>query len=144
MCLLGQVIEWTPRSIRCTASSHRDPANPLRGTLGLSAMAGIEYGAQAMALHGALGAGRGHDPDDDAGAAAAPHGVLAAVRGVVLHVARLDRCHEDLLVQATLVAGDAHGAMYEFTLEAGGRRLVEGRATVVLDPAPRRAPAGQS
>lgn len=175
MCLLDEVIEWAPRSIRCAASSHRDPANPLRGPLGLSSMAGIEYGAQAMALHGALSAGATHalggvgvghrDGTGDHGSgadhgggagghgggagrdggpgAAESHGVLAAVRGVVLHEPWLDRWPEDLLVQATLVAGDAHTAMYDFALEAGARRLVGGRATVVLVPAPRRGPVAR-
>lgn len=154
MCLLDEVIEWAPRSIRCAASSHRDPGNPLRGPLGLSSMAGIEYGAQAMALHGALSAGAGDTRDDGAGdqgtgghgdgTAVEPHGVLAAVRGVVLHEPWLDRWPEDLLVQATLVAGDAHTAMYDFALEAGARRLVDGRATVVLVPASRRGPGARS
>ena len=39
-----------------------DPANPLRAEGRLGAAAGIEYAAQAMALHGSLLAGEGSAP----------------------------------------------------------------------------------
>ena len=54
MCLLDAVDAWDSESIRCRATSHRDPANPLRDAGSLPATAAIEYAAQAMAVHGAL------------------------------------------------------------------------------------------
>jgi predicted hotdog family 3-hydroxylacyl-ACP dehydratase len=54
MCLLDGVLEWDAQHIVCRASSHRDPANPLRVADTRPAACGIEYGAQAMAVHGAL------------------------------------------------------------------------------------------
>jgi hypothetical protein len=57
MCLLAAVVDWSADGISCRAVSHADPANPLRAEGRLGAANGIEYAAQAMALHGALLAG---------------------------------------------------------------------------------------
>ena len=56
MCLLDEVIEWDAQHIRCRSATHRDPDNPLRSHGRLGIACGIEYAAQAMALHGALAA----------------------------------------------------------------------------------------
>ncbi len=58
MCLLDAVRDWSAEAITCTATSHTDPANPLRADGRLGAANGIEYAAQAMAIHGALLAGQ--------------------------------------------------------------------------------------
>ncbi|MDD4881794.1 MAG: 3-hydroxylacyl-ACP dehydratase, partial [Gallionellaceae bacterium] len=47
MCLLERIDAWDSQHIRCTASSHRAPDNPLRGHGRLGAACGIEYAAQA-------------------------------------------------------------------------------------------------
>ena len=54
MCLLDYVEAWDRERIRCRASSHRAADNPLRAYGRLGAACGIEYAAQAMAVHGAL------------------------------------------------------------------------------------------
>jgi predicted hotdog family 3-hydroxylacyl-ACP dehydratase len=54
MCLLDEVIDWDRRQIRCRSATHRAPDNPLRSHGRLGSACGIEYAAQAMALHGAL------------------------------------------------------------------------------------------
>ena len=54
MCLLDAVLAWDSGQIHCRASSHRQPDNPLRAAARLGAACGIEYAAQAMAVHGAL------------------------------------------------------------------------------------------
>ena len=83
MCLWDQVLSWDAGTIRLRARNHRDPAHPLRSADGrLHAVHLCEYGAQAMAVHGGLRA-------QAAGEAARP-GVLVALRGVELHVARID------------------------------------------------------
>ena len=62
MCLLDTVVDWSDTSISCSAISHRDPANPLRAEARLGAANGIEYAAQAMAVHGRLLAQAGDQP----------------------------------------------------------------------------------
>jgi predicted hotdog family 3-hydroxylacyl-ACP dehydratase len=127
MCLLHQLLVCTDDSIRCSAISHADAHNPLRSGGGLSSATGIEYAAQAMALHGVLSAAPGAAPQA---------GFLASVRGVRLLVPRLDEVAGALQVSAQRLAGDAHQAMYAFALhDATQRLLVDGRATVILNAA---------
>src|SRR5262250_1492609 len=54
MCLLDEVLSWDAARIRCRSGSHRAADNPLRAHGRLGAACGIEYAAQAMAVHGAL------------------------------------------------------------------------------------------
>lgn len=124
MCLLDRVLSWDENQLLCRAVSHRDPANPLRARNRLGAVNGIEYAAQAMAVHGAL----------LAPAASAPRaGFLASVRGVTLLADRLDDIAGDLAVQATRFSGDGNNVLYDFSIMADGRLLLQGRAAVVLD-----------
>src|SRR2546430_15076222 len=58
MCLLDEVLSWDAARIRCRSATHRSPDNPLRLHGRLGAACGIEYAAQAMAVHGALVAAR--------------------------------------------------------------------------------------
>lgn len=128
MCLLDRLLSWGPERIDCSATSHRDPANPLRTQGGLLAPNAIEYAAQAMALHGSLTAAPGSAPTP---------GFLASVRGVRLRVPRLDAIAGDLRVSATRQAGDERQALYAFAVhDDAGALLVDGRATVILNALP--------
>jgi predicted hotdog family 3-hydroxylacyl-ACP dehydratase len=123
MCLLDGVLEWDAQRILCRAVSHRDPGNPLRVAGVLPAACGIEYGAQAMAVHGAL-----LEPDG----APLGRGFLASVRSVTLHAARLDDVAGPLQVSAARLSGQDDHVLYEFSVADGARALLSGRATVVL------------
>ncbi len=124
MCLLDSVTAWSESQIHCRAISHRDPTNPLRAADRLGAANGIEYAAQAMAIHGALLANTSDQPRQ---------GYLTSVRSVTLHVARLDDLAGELDVQAERLSGDSNNILYQFSLNHAGRCLLEGRAAVVLD-----------
>lgn len=126
MCLLDAVVDWSESTISCRAVSHTDPANPLRADGRLGAATGIEYAAQAMAIHGALLAGQDDRPRQ---------GYLTSVRSVTLHVDRLDDLSSPLAVQAERLSGDANNILYQFSVGHAGRCLLEGRAAVVLDAA---------
>jgi len=54
MCLLDGVVQWDDTRLTAIASSHLAPDNPLRAYGCLSSVHGIEYAAQAMAVHAAL------------------------------------------------------------------------------------------
>ena len=54
MCLLDGVLQWDTSTIQCVSRSHRDAHNPLRIDGRLPTLCGIEYAAQAMAVHGGL------------------------------------------------------------------------------------------
>jgi predicted hotdog family 3-hydroxylacyl-ACP dehydratase len=48
-------------------------------------------------------------------------------------VLRLDELPGDLLCEAVKVAGDGGTALYDFELRSGAKRLLRGRATVLLE-----------
>jgi len=125
MCLLDSVENWDPQRISCRSGGHRAADHPLRAHGRLGAACGIEFAAQAMAVHGALLA-------DAANIKPLP-GFLASVRGVRLHVSRLDDVQGDLFCDAVRIAGDQRTVLYEFELRCATMRLMSGRATVVLD-----------
>jgi predicted hotdog family 3-hydroxylacyl-ACP dehydratase len=149
MCLLDEVIDWNAQHIRCRTATHRAPDNPLRAHGRLGIACGIEYAAQAMALHGALAGGAANvGANVTANAAAnvaaegaagftagrAPQvGLLASVRDVRFFVLRLDDIESDLICEVTQLAGDRLTALYGFALRDRDRSLLSGRASVVLD-----------
>lgn len=124
MCLLDEVLSWDAARIRCRATSHRSPDNPLRGHGRLGAACGVEYAAQAMAVHGAIMA---HTAGRTARA-----GRLTSVRNLALRVSRLDDLEHDLIASAERLAGDEDGTLYEFMLSSGGVELLSGRAGIVF------------
>jgi predicted hotdog family 3-hydroxylacyl-ACP dehydratase len=135
MCLLDEVLAWDAHHIRCSTGTHRALDNPLRSHDRLGIASGIEYAAQAMALHGALAgaAARASAAAGAKAAAASRVGLLASVRDVRLHVLRLDDIEADLLCEAIHLAGDNFTALYEFALYDKDKCLLGGRASVVLD-----------
>jgi predicted hotdog family 3-hydroxylacyl-ACP dehydratase len=127
MCLLDQVLDWDATRVRCLSRAHRSTDNPLRAHGRLGAVCGIEFAAQAMAVHGALLA-----PDLHVERRA---GYLASVRSVTLHAARLDDLEADLIAVVERLGGDDTTVLYQFSLLAADRLLMSGRATIVLNPA---------
>ncbi len=128
MCLLEEVLSWDFAQARCRTMSHRLADNPLRSHERLAAVCGIEYAAQTMAVHGALIAESSGTP--------APPGFLASVRAVQLYVARLDDVREALISEARRIAGDDRTMMYEFSVAAGRRTLLSGRAAIAFEVRP--------
>lgn len=125
MCLLDAVTEWDETHIVCRASSHRTLDNPLRANQQLSAVCGIEYAAQAMAVHGALLA----PPNNPV----ARVGYLVSVRGTRLHVLRLDDIAADLQIDASCITRSENNILYQFNVSAAEKVLLTGRAAVVVN-----------
>ena len=133
MCLLDAVTRWDTQHITCQTSSHHTPDHPLRAHGRLGAACGVEYAAQAMAVHGAL---MGEALAGDGNRNAPPRaGYLASVRSVSLFVSRLDTEPGPLTVSAERLTGDDNTALYSFELLAEAKVLLRGRAVVVLDTA---------
>lgn len=124
MCLLDRVIDWNEQKIECRAFNHRAADNPLRRNGRLGAAIGIEYAAQAMAVHGSLLAARDTAPKK---------GMITRVQRIVLHVERLDDCPDALCITAERLMGDERIVRYGFELRCGERVLLEGEASVILD-----------
>ena len=124
MCLLDRVESWNETAILCRAHSHLVADNPLREAGSLGIVNGIEYAAQAMAVHGALLAG-----DDQAPSA----GFLTSVRNVHWHRQRLDDVDAELMVRAERLSGNELNILYEFSLYCADTLLLSGRASVMLN-----------
>ncbi|HZZ92054.1 MAG TPA: 3-hydroxylacyl-ACP dehydratase [Usitatibacter sp.] len=124
MSLLDEVVHWDFGRLAARASGHRDARHPLRRHGMLPAVCAIEYGAQAVAAHGALLAN-----------GMPARGFLASVRGVSLRVDRLDDIEEPLEVEVQRLGGGAHGLLYAFRVSAAARVLAAGRLTIALQAA---------
>ena len=136
MCLLDEVLSWDPDRISCRSGSHRCADNPLRSHGRLGIACGVEYAAQAMAVHGALVAAQCREAARKMPTA----GYLAGVRGVRHHVRSLDDVRGELICSAVRVAGDSGTALYQFALSAEGLPLLTGRAAVIFDAGGRVLP----
>jgi predicted hotdog family 3-hydroxylacyl-ACP dehydratase len=97
MCLLDGVVRWDSAQIRCVSRTHRDLGNPMRAGGQLPAVCGIEYAAQAMAVHGGLSGIIGSKPKA---------GYLVSLRDVIWRKSRLDNLEGDLIVDAEQLMGD--------------------------------------
>ncbi|GBE09276.1 hypothetical protein BMS3Abin11_02407 [bacterium BMS3Abin11] len=124
MCLLDRVLKWNNRRIICEAVSHRDKSNPLSCDGALSSVVAIEYGAQAMAIHGSMLA----ENNEIAGQAS----YLAAVHDVEFKVSWLHDIDHPVTIRAERLIGGAKGIIYQFSLHALSRLLVQGRVTVMM------------
>ena len=123
MCLLDCVESWNEEQIQCRATSHRNPDNPLRAHGRLGSACGIEYAAQAMAVHGAL----------RASGQPSRAGYLVSVRGTRLYALHLDDINADLIVKASCITCSENNILYRFEISAEERLLLEGRAAVMLN-----------
>lgn len=125
MCLLEAVRHWDDTEIQCYARSHTAMENPLRNSHGLPISAGIEYAAQAMAVHGALLA-----PPNQL----AQVGYLTSVRNVQWWARLLDDAGAEITVHASRISGNEVSLLYDFRVLCSDRVLLSGRAGVMTKP----------
>ncbi len=124
MCLLDTVERWDKTSILCTTASHRDATNPLRRDNRLEAICGLEYAAQAMAVHvGLLEQGKERQ---------LTMGYLGGVKNLTLRTIRLDDVTGYLTVQATRLVGELNCFIYAFRVSVGPETFLDGRASIFL------------
>ena len=122
MCLLDRVLNWDTTSIRCRAVSHRDIDNPLREGGGLAVLVGIEYAAQAAAVHGGL----------LSGATMPRSGVLASLRNVITTRDWLHEIAGEIVAETILLHSDPKGGIFDFALFAGVERVLSGQFTLMF------------
>lgn len=124
MCLIDSVEEWGPIEIRCLTRSHLDSNNPLRREGRLESLCGLEYAAQAMAIHIGLAAST-----DWSG----PHvGYIGGIQNCTMHQEYLDVVASELEIQAIQLFTQEHRAIYSFSLSGNGEPLLNGRASLFL------------
>lgn len=121
MCLLDEVLSWDASHIVCRSRSHLAQDNPLRSNGRLRVVCGVEYAAQAMAVHGAL---LSSEP--------VVAGHLVSIRNLKLNTPYLDGSDDALTVDAKRLMGGSDGLVYEFIVATQKNTLLSGRATVSL------------
>lgn len=124
MCLLSSVEYWDASSITCLTSTHRDQDNPLRrqGLLGI--ISGLEFAAQAMAIHVGL--------TTDIAEHNSSLGYLGAVRDLHVGSRTLHQFEEDLTIHANLLLGQSMSFIYAFSMKANEAILLQGRASIFI------------
>jgi predicted hotdog family 3-hydroxylacyl-ACP dehydratase len=122
MCLLEDVIEWNESRIVLTTNTHQSVDNPLRVEGKLRAVHLCEYGAQAMAVHGALKAA----PER------APPGMLVSLRSVTFAREYIHDLAGALRVEAVCLQATASSQQYSFRISHDDQIVAEGRAAVLL------------
>lgn len=129
MVLLDRLLHWDDRTLLAETNSHRQPAHPLARDGMLDSIHLVEYGAQAMAIHGGL--------LERAEGRAPSGGMIAGLRQLQLACARIDTVDGALQVQVERLFGNSSGWMYQFAVhEANGACLASGRIAVMLGEAP--------
>jgi len=123
MCLLDQVKSWDDKKIICTSMTHTKADNPLRNEDGLPMVSLLEYGAQAMAVHGCLLSNK----DDHV----IEEGYLAALRDVKIADGSLSDITSELEIEAEQVFSDAGNMIYTLRIYTNTIMLASGRATVI-------------
>ncbi|HIL87067.1 MAG TPA: 3-hydroxylacyl-ACP dehydratase [Candidatus Marinimicrobia bacterium] len=124
MCLIDSVEKWDDESIICTTQTHLNHDNPLlsNGILPVSAL--IEYGAQAMAIHGAIIAEKLGEKIQE--------GYLAALKDVnFFNNLEINNIASPLIIKATRRFASQGNMIYEFLITSENDNLISGRATVV-------------
>lgn len=125
MCLLDLVEQWDDTAITCKTASHYDLANPLRRDHQLEAICGLEYAAQAMAVHVGITAERGECKQPVVG-------YLGSIKDLVIQVTRIDTIKEQLTIMASRLIGRHHSFIYTFKLSVGRQELLAGRASIFV------------
>jgi predicted exporter/predicted hotdog family 3-hydroxylacyl-ACP dehydratase len=124
MCLLERVVEWNDERIVLESDTHRSMSNPLRENGRLRAVHLCEYGAQAMAVHGAL--------RSQASVKGAAPGMLVSLRSVQFSRDYVDDLPGALRVEAACLQASESSLQYSFRVLHADEVLAEGRAAVVL------------
>jgi predicted hotdog family 3-hydroxylacyl-ACP dehydratase len=131
MCLLERILEWSDDRIVLETDTHRSPTNPLRSDDRLRAVHLCEYGAQALAVHGAL--------KSRAAGAPAAAGMLVSLRSVTFTLDFIEDLPGSLRVEAICLQATASSLQYSFRITHAGDLLAEGRAAVVLESKDRKS-----
>lgn len=127
MRLIDRVVSYDEDRIVCESDSHRASDHPLAFDGILPIACGLEYGAQAMAIHGSLLADHASPAGSDA-----RHGYLIAASDLLWTIVRLDQCEAPLVIEAISEFRSQQQVAYRFELKVAGQCVFSGRASVLL------------
>lgn len=125
MCLLDKIEQWNEERVICSTLTHTQDENPLRRNGHLHIVHALEYGAQAMAVHGGLLAQQKQETIQP--------GYLVALRNAKFFTEHLDTIPTSLTVEAHQLLESGGSLIYEITIKDNDNILAEARATVMTE-----------
>lgn len=124
MCLLDGVMYWDTGRIECISRTHLAKSNPLRSKGHLYAVHLIEYGVQAIAVHGGLLALSQNHRFKPA--------YLAAIQEAVFYIDNLDLVTGELKITTSIQMKSDTGVVYTIQIYSPETDLLtKARATVI-------------
>jgi predicted hotdog family 3-hydroxylacyl-ACP dehydratase len=126
--MIEELVRWDDREIRARTRTHLSTDNPLRNEGRLASVHLAEYGAQAMAAHGALRARAAGDPPRSA--------LLVSLRQFEATRNFIDDLPGSLDIIARELFGSPTGWQYDFEVWHGDECIARGRVAALAFPLP--------
>ncbi len=137
MSLLNEIIQFDKQSLTALAISHLDASNPLWQHGRINTVNGIEYAAQAMAVHGSLLINRELSEKlsenlSEQSSKTPLTGYIATVRNIIIKVPQLPAEKTPLRIEVVQLMSNEDGFTYQFHISCEQQSLISGRITVFL------------
>ncbi len=131
MVLIDEIVSITQENIECCTRSHLLDTNPLRNKSGLPMTAALEYGAQAVALHGLLNLQKNKAKPQTP----KPTARIIAVKSASWGQDWLHTIEQPLIIRATRLTHLDSIAHYSFELTTSTHQaaLYQAQVTVLLN-----------
>jgi len=126
MSLLDKVTYADRLTLSASAVSHLSSDNPLRFNHKLSSINGIEYAAQAMAIHGFLLSELKQTE------ASTKTGYIATIRNIDIFTPFFPETESVIKIEVKQLMSDTNGFTYQFHISDGKKTLISGKITVFL------------
>lgn len=126
MCLLDKVQKWNEESITCTTMTHISKDNPMKNNNKLGISSGVEYAAQAMAVHNAI-------LFEETENVHPRGGVITRVQNIQFFTDYLDEHCSALIIMAHRMRAIEDVVHYSFSIFCEEKILISGEVTVVLN-----------
>jgi predicted hotdog family 3-hydroxylacyl-ACP dehydratase len=126
--LLERLLHFSDAQILVATATHRSPDNPLLHAGRLASVHLVEYGAQAMALHGALRTIESGGSPRSA--------LLVSVRDFRCSLDYVDQLTFDLEVSARELLSNAASWQYTFEVSHAGVTIASGRVAAMAQALP--------
>lgn len=125
MCLIQNIIDWSESTICCSTTAHLDADNILAIDSRLPAWSGIEYIAQALALHGVLLKGAEEQ-------LVIQKAFVATIQTAEIFTDDISQYPGALTIQATIIFSQENSAVFDCSLEYDGEELLSCECGVIF------------
>ncbi len=129
MCLIDEIVSWDKEMLVAKTMSHTELKNPLTNEDSLNSIHGVEYAAQAMALHSALIKSEKMEQTKT-------RGYLASVKNInILQEYLFEKQGDDitpLLIKVFVLMAGSQGFSYQFEILKGDQVYISGKITIFL------------